>query len=124
MPQQSKQALAITAAQTVASLMSQLKGLHDAVNAFLTTYNNNSYDTTWQALPTTTFNADGTVGTADGSPNNAHPISVPASSPLLVARNDLLTGVGCLQNFQSYMTGVAVTTQTNTPRKYADLLNS
>lgn len=125
MPSQTKQALAIAAAQQVASLMLQLKVAHDAVNAFLTTYNDNSYDTTWQSLPTVTVNADGTVAQSnDATPNNAHPINVPASAPILVARNDLLTSVGCLQNFQSYMTGAAITTQANTPRKFADLLNS
>jgi hypothetical protein len=124
MAQQSKQQTAIAAAQTVASLMQQLRSIHDAVNAFMATNTNNSYDTTWVAFPTTVFASDGTVGTADGTPNNAHPISVPVATPLLVSRNDLLTAVGCLTNFQSFMTGVAVTTQANTPRKFADLLNS
>lgn len=121
--QQTKQAAAIAAAQSVADYMRQLAGLHDAINGFMTTYTSNSYDTTWQSLPTTVFATDGTVGTADGTPNNAHPIGVPSAAPLLMARNDLLTAVGCLTNFQSYMTGVAVTTQTNTPRKFSDLLN-
>lgn len=123
MPQQTKQTLAITAAQSVASLMLRLQQLHDDVNAFLVTNTNQSYDTTWQALPTVAFNTDGTTATQDGSANNAHPINVPSGSPLLIARNDLLTSVGCLTNFQSFMVGTAVGTQTNTPRKYADLLN-
>lgn len=120
---QTKQALALAAAQQVADLMRQLAGLHDQVNGFLVTYTANSYDTTWQSLPTVAVNADGTSGTADGTPNTAHVIGVPAAAPILVARNDLLTAVGCLTNFQSFMNGVAVTTQANTPRKFADLLN-
>ncbi len=123
MPQQTKQANAIVAAQSVASLMLRLSQLHDDVNAFLVQNTNRSYDTTWQSLPTVAFNADGTTTTQDGSVNTAHPINVPAGSPLLVARDDLLTSVGCLTNFQSFMVGTAVTTQANTPRKYADLLN-
>jgi hypothetical protein len=122
-PQQTKQALAIAAAQAVAAYMAQLAAVHDAVNGFIATYNDNTYDIIWQQLPTTAVNADGTVGAADGTPNTAHPIAVPTNNPLLVARNDLLTAVGCLQNFQLYMTGQAVASQTNTPRKFADLLN-
>lgn len=120
---QTKQALAITAAQTVAALMAQLSATHDAVNAFLTANTNNTYDGQWIAFPTITVNADGTLGTPDGTLNNAHPINVPAGNPLLVARNDLLTATGILVNFQNFMNGVAVATQGNTPRKYADLLN-
>ena len=41
-----------------------------------------------------------------------------------MAHNNLLTAVGCLNNFQSFMTGVAVGTQVNTPQKFSDLLNS
>lgn len=124
MPQQTKQQLAITAAQNLAALMLQLKNAHDAVNAFMTTYNDNTYDTYWAQFPTVTINPDGTMaGSNDGAPNTAHPINVPAGTPLLVARNDLITAIGCITNFQSFMTGVAVATQANTPRKWADLLN-
>lgn len=124
MAAQTKQQTAVAAAQAVASLMLQMAQLHDSVNAFLVKNANNTYDGQWATLPTAVFNADGTVGTTDGTVNNAHPINVPTGAPLLVTRNDLLTAVGCLTNFQNFMNGVAVTTQTNTPRKFADLLNS
>jgi hypothetical protein len=58
------------------------------------------------------------------APNTAHPIGVPTGNPLLMAEGNIVTMVGCLTNFQSYMTGVAITTQANTPQKFADLLNS
>jgi hypothetical protein len=64
-------------------------------------------------------------GTA--APNNAHPIAIaapPAGTPLNMARNNVLTATGCLANFQSYMAGIAITTQANTPQKFADLLTS
>lgn len=58
------------------------------------------------------------------TPNTARPIALPVGAPLLMARNDVLTANGCLANFQSYWTGVAITTQANTPQKFADILNS
>lgn len=124
MPTQTKQQTAVAAAQTVSSLMLQMAQLHDAVNAFLVKNANVTYDSVWSTLPTAVFNADGTVGTQDGTVNTAHPINVPAGTPILVSRNDLLTALGILTNFQNFMNGVAVTTQANTPRKFSDLLNS
>jgi hypothetical protein len=62
-------------------------------------------------------------GTA--TPNSAHPIASSISgSPLNMARNDLLTAVGCLTNFGTFMTGGSLTSQGNTPQKFADILNS
>jgi hypothetical protein len=58
------------------------------------------------------------------TPNTAHPIAIPLNAPLLMAEGNLVTAVGCLENFQSYMTGVAIATQVNTPQKFADILNS
>ncbi len=58
------------------------------------------------------------------NPVGANPIALPSGSPLNMAYNNLLTSVGCLENFQSYMTGAAISSQANTPQKFADLLNS
>ena len=66
----------------------------------------------------------GTAAWGTATPNNAHPIALPSGSPLLMARNDVLTANGCLANFQSYWTGAALGSQSNTPQKWADILNS
>jgi hypothetical protein len=80
--------------------------------------------TSW--VLTTPFGGASLSGASWGTsnPNGAHPIGLPSGTPLNMAYNNLLTAVGCLTNFQSYMTGVAVGTQANTPQKFADLLNS
>lgn len=64
------------------------------------------------------------VGWGTTTPNIAHPIGVPVGTPLNMARNDVLTAEGCLANFQTYWTGAALGVQTNTPQKWADILNS
>lgn len=123
MPLKSKQDNAIAAAEVVAKLMGHLATAHDLANAYLLTHACNAYDTCWSAFPTAPWNADGTVGFPDAVPNPTHPIYVPPSFPIMVARNDLASAIVCLQNFQSYMTGLAVAAQTIAPRKCADTLN-
>jgi hypothetical protein len=193
--QQTPQQQALNAANQVQSLMAQLRALQNQVNAFLLTYNDQSYASIWAGLPTVAINAttglpsaydltagSGTVtatqastvlsfstsqsnlagtyiaitgdtsnglylvgsgsGTAwtiatpfggsnlsgaawgTSNPNSAHPIALPVGSPILMAEGNLITAIGALQNFQSYMTGVAISTQVNTPQKFADILNS
>ena len=41
------------------------------------------------------------------TPNTAHPIALPVRRPDRHRANNLLTAVGCLTNFQSFMTGGA-----------------
>lgn len=118
-----KQQNAISSANTVANILLRLKQIQDDVKSFLVSDATNNADVTWQSMPTATYNADGTIGAADSTPVLTNPITVPAGSPLNVARNDLLTGSGILPLFDHFMDGLEVPAQALTPRKYADLLN-
>ncbi len=80
--------------------------------------------TSWVITTPYGGSSNSTASWGTSNPNNAHPIALPVANPLNMACNNLLTGIAALQNFQSYMTGVAISSQANTPQKFADLLNS
>ena len=83
---------AVTSAINLAALANQAEQLNNAIVAWLTDYNQNIWDTYWAQMATVTVEADGSLaGSNDTTPNNAHPINVPAATPLLIARNNLIT---------------------------------
>ena len=100
------QTAALSAAQQLISLMAQFEQLSNNVDAFMKNYNQNTWDTFWSAMATVATNADGSPGTADGTPNTAHPISLTppgASTPLYVSRSSLINGVTMIQKYQTFM---------------------
>lgn len=107
-----KQTQAIAMANEALGYAAALGQLTDNINSFVARYNNQATSTVWNALATAGVNADGTLGAADGAPNNAHPIST-AVYPALnraVAANDMVTFVALLQAFQNFMGNVNVPT--------------
>jgi hypothetical protein len=62
--------------------------------------------TIWSNLATFAWNADGSTGAADGTPNTAHPISV---SGLNRSEAQLAAGVQLLADFQTFVAGGALT---------------
>ncbi|HLW67827.1 MAG TPA: hypothetical protein VKS79_21090 [Gemmataceae bacterium] len=106
-----QQASAITEANNLIALMKQIQALRPAWNDFITRYNSEGWAAIWQALPTAALNGDGSLGTADGSPNAFHPIDTRIVTTLnkSVSKAQLTNGVVLLQQLQNFMTDAAVT---------------
>lgn len=104
---------AIAAGNTVIGFMSQLQGLRQQINDFITQYNSEGYSTIWNNQATAPQAANGTLGTADGTPNVAHPIDTRVAGQTLnkaVSANQLVAGVVVLQQLQNFFKNSAVTT--------------
>lgn len=118
-----KQTRAILAANTLMmTLAPQAEALYNAFQKFLAEYNAEQYATTWNALPTCAQNADGSLGTADGTPTAGHPINTAIVSGLAkaVPATQLTSMVTCCQQAISFFTNVAVI-QGNYIQSVADL---
>ncbi len=107
-----KQDQAISAANQVVGLMQTFKGLRQAVNDFVTQYNSEGYATVWQSFKTAPLNADGSLGTADNSPNTANPVDTRQYAALqkAVSATQLVNGVAMLEAFQAFLTNSSVST--------------
>jgi hypothetical protein len=111
MPTQSPQQSAIAGAQALAALMTLAKQLRDQGAALLTARNSEGWDAIWAALPTAALSADGSLGAADGTPNNAHPIN---GFGLFRSKAQLTDGAVFLSDFVNNFCGnVAQASATN-----------
>src|SRR5579859_8118295 len=110
MTQATKQSAAVNGANALGALVQSLLSVRSQVNEFVSKYNDENWSAVWNALPTAPANADGSLGTADGTPNNAHPIDTRIISGLTfpVAANDLMNAVAAIEALQNYFTGGAV----------------
>lgn len=106
------QSMAAQAANRLLGLMQTFQTFRREVNDFVTQYNDFGFNTIWNALPTAPQNTDGSLGTADGSPNTAHPIDTRVVSMLLMSMSAtaLINGVSTFTDFQKFLTNQAVTT--------------
>jgi hypothetical protein len=108
-----QQSAAVNAANALGDLIvNQLLTLRSAVNEYVTKYNDANFSAVWNALPTAPANTDGSLGTADGSPNVAHPIDTRVVSTLRYPRSadDYVNAVAALQALQNFFTGGVVAT--------------
>lgn len=121
---QTKQTNALNSATNLSVLMAKYIAFMNSVQAYLADYNQSTWDAVWSQLPTAEVNADGTLGTADGTPNNARPITVPAGAPLLMSRNDLIGAKALLDVLNTLYTqaGGTVSVPAQAPAKTAALL--
>lgn len=69
-----QQSQAIATANQIMSLAAQTVGLYGAITAANNAWTDDGSLAVLQALTTAALNADGSLGTADGTINNAHPI--------------------------------------------------
>lgn len=101
------QSQAVGLANQAASIAQQILVLRATVNDFITQYNDTSASTIWNALATCAQNADGSLGTADGTPNTAHPIDNRVITGLTRATSatNLTNLVAALEVFQNFLTG-------------------
>lgn len=111
-----KQSKAIAAANNALAIAQQLSNIRNAINILLTENTNNGYTTTWSSFATAPFNADGSLGTADSTPNTAHPIDTRvtglAGLANAVSETQLANLVLAFQQLQNFFGNTAVTTNT------------
>lgn len=95
---------AIVSAQNLQALAAQVIHITNAADAWLKDYNQNLWDTYWNALPTAPINADGTISaTLDTDPVAGHPIAVPSQAPLLISRTQLVNAQAAMAALQSIL---------------------
>ncbi len=104
---------AIAAANSLIGIAASIRTLKAQVDDLVNNYNNEGWSTIWGALATAAQNADGSLGTADGSPNTAHPIDTRVATQTALAKAvsqaKLVAGIVALQQFQNLLNNGAVT---------------
>lgn len=105
---QTQQAAAISFYQQVASIQTQMLSLLAQIKPLLTANTDQSYATVLSNFPTGAQSADGSIGAADGSPNVAHPITIPLGAPLNKSANQFALGLQNMVDYVSLMENVAV----------------
>ncbi len=119
-----KQTKAVAAAAAVETIAQQLSALRATIENLVTEYNSEGYSTTWGNLATAALNADGSLGTADGTPTSGHPIDtrVVAGLPKAVSASQLVAGVTMIEQLQNFFSNAAVSTA-NYSQTIDDLAN-
>lgn len=84
-----------------------LRSLRNQWNQIVDEYNKLGASTVWSAMATAALNADGSIGTADGTSNTAHPITV---GNIYRSESDLVSGIVMFQQLQNFFANSAVTT--------------
>ncbi len=100
-----EQQTAISFAQSILQLIGQLQEVRNQVASLTIQYTDLAPTSIWSNMATFAWNADGSAGTADGTPNTAHPISV---SGLNRSEAQLAAGVQLLADFQTFVAGEAL----------------
>lgn len=102
-----QQSQAIANANTVLSLSQQLLTLYNAIIAANNAWNDDASLTVLQNMGTVALNADGTLGTADGTPNNAHPLNIGTYTALsrAVSVNSLASALTQLNAVVAFVNG-------------------
>jgi hypothetical protein len=111
---------AIQIANGLITITQQLAGLKTSIDQLSAQYTSLTLGTPLAAMATTPVNADGTLGTVDGSPNVNNPIDprVPAQAGLTraVKATDIGSALTMLQAVSTLLAGSAVTTQAQSPQ--------
>lgn len=110
-----QQSQAISNSNQILGLASRLMDLYNGCKQSINAWNDDGTLTVVQHLATAPQNADGSLGTADTTPNNADPIDtrVTANTALVraISANNLASLVTQLGNFVSLVEGNAVSAQ-------------
>jgi len=109
------QTTATAAAATLKGWIAQLASLRNQAKAIAIEQNSNDYVSTWQAMTTAPYNADGTVNTTspDGSSVSTHPIIQPTGAPLNVTSTNLVNAQGVLTALIAFLDGTSAPAQLN-----------
>lgn len=99
-------------ANTMIALVAELQQIATAVTSCSNQWTNLSAANLLNAFPTAPLSSTGGIGSADGSPNTAHPINVTVSPGSEINRaisaNNLASMLTYLQGVQSAINGSAV----------------
>lgn len=108
------QSQAVNGVNDLLFVMQQLQQVRATVDNYLRQWTANGYATLWNAMATTAQNADGSLGTADGSPNTAHVIDTrlagAAAMQVPISAVNLANAVTVLQALDAFFTNGAVVT--------------
>lgn len=107
------QSQAIQTANTIMSLSSQLLSIYQQMVIIDAAWTDDAVAATVAAMATTALNADGSAGTADGSPNVTHPIDLSKYATLsrAVSSNQIGQAKTIMDGIVAYVGGQAVSTQ-------------
>jgi hypothetical protein len=101
-----KQAAALTAANTIIQACQSLTTLRTSINQLVTQYNSEDFSTVWSNLATAALNDDGSLGAVDSAPNTTHPIDtrVAANTALnkAVSQAQFVNAVAMLEQLQNF----------------------
>lgn len=105
-----QQSQAVNLANGFLALASAAQQLGLLANQLVTQYGSISANNTWNSMVTSALNADGSLGTADGSPNVAHVIDTRVVTGLnrSISPNNLVQLEVFAVAFQAFMSGAAV----------------
>lgn len=106
----SAQTQAITNANQIIALSSSLLSLYNDITVLTNSWSDDNSLTILQNFGTCAQNTDGSLGTIDTTPNNAHPINL-ANYPGLnrqVSANQLINALVQLEAVVSYLNGNAL----------------
>jgi hypothetical protein len=109
--------VAVSQVNSIQSLVAQLNGILANVRTIVAVNASNPMGNNWNALNTTALAGDGTLGTADGTPNTAHKIDSRVYTALnrAVSATDATNGLQCLVDFNAFMNGTAVSANAARP---------
>lgn len=108
------QSQAINGANDLLFVMQQLQQVRATVDNYVRQYVAANYSAEWNAFPTAAVNADGSLGTADATPNTARPIDTRIANvsglQVPLSATNLVNGVALLQALQAFFTNQVVAT--------------
>lgn len=104
------QTQAAAVANGLISAAQQLMAVYQLMTTLDAQWTDQSSATIIAAMPTAVQNADGSIGTADGSPNVAHPITLTLLSRA-ISSNQIGQIKTIMDGIVAYVNGQAVTTQ-------------
>lgn len=104
-------------ANTIIDIVQQLSLLKGRIDAVAAQFTQLTSQTTLNAMATCAVNADGSLGTADGSPNAAHPIDTRVIQALnrAVLASDLGSALTGINMVSTLLAGGAPTQQGQMP---------
>lgn len=112
--------VSVNNANQIIGLVQQMKSLRAAIADLLVVNTNNPLGTLFNAMPTTVLNADGTLGTADGTPTSGHYVDPRAAANINISRvvknTDLTNGLQAVVNLNSFLAGQAVAANASMPQ--------
>ena len=108
-----EQSQAIQNANLIINLSGQLLGLYNSIILANNAWQDDGSLSILSSMTTISQNSDGTLGTADGSPNLAHPLNINTYSGLsrAVSVNQLTSALTQLNNIVSYINGSSLSGQ-------------